>query len=187
MPDKDQQLMFNKEELSLLKNTFADNDVLLYTIRKVLLQFPLTEVEKGLIKQTVNDAVYNVLKKRILPDISPMFPIGQLPSILNTLNDQLKVNNAREMDDHFRAKKLEIDYLKQQFAVLKDFDAPQPLKLAEMGVLTDDYETNFVNISAYLFILGYVDPQLNFIRSLAGAKDESPEDQKKRLTRDSSK
>lgn len=184
--------MFSKDELSLLKNTFADNDTLLYTIRKVFLQFPLTETEKGLIKMAVTPAVYDVLKKRILPDIAPTFPIGQLPSILTTLTNDLKVKNPEEMARQFEAKQLEIDYLAQQFAVLKDLDAPQPIKLAGMGTIlpnTDDLDTidtNFVRMTAYLFLLGYIDPSLAMIKSLAGGKEETPEEQKKRLTRDSS-
>jgi hypothetical protein len=187
MPEKDQMMMFNTDELSLLKNTFADNHVLLYTIRKVFLQFPLTDVEKGLIRQAVTPAVFDVLKKRMLPELSPVYPLGQLPSILTTLTDQLRAKDAEEMRLQFEAKKLEIVYLTQQFNKLKDLDAKETVKLSDMALLVDHHEVNYINMTAYLFILGYVDPSLLFIKSLAGEKAESPEAQKKRLSRDSSK
>jgi len=187
MPEKDQMMIFNSDEMSLLKNTFAENHVLLYTIRKVFLQFPLTDVEKGLIRQAVNEQVFNVLKKRMLPELSPEFPLGQLPSLLTTLTDQLRAKDAEEMKLQFEAKELERQYLEQQFNKLKDLDADEKIKLADLAVIGADHISNYVNMTAYLFILGYVDPSLLFIKSLAGEKAESPEAQKKRLMRDSSK
>lgn len=182
MPEKDQVFIFSNDELSLIKNTFADNDTLLYTIRKVFLQFPLTDTEKGLLKMAITPEVWKVLKKRILPEISNEFPLGQLPSILTTLTEQLKVKDAAEMADQFTAKQLEIDYLTQCFNTLKDLDTPQTISIKKMGDTID-----YVNMNAYLFLLGYIDPMLGFIKSLAGQKDETLEEQKKRLTRDSNK
>lgn len=181
MRDKDQQFIFNEEELSLIKNTFAENDTLLYTIRKVFLQFDLTEPEKNLIKMSVTPDVLHVLKKRILPEIGPEYPLGQLPSLLTTLTKDLQTYDCERMEDQFAAKQLEIDYLTQQFKVLEDLDAPQPIKLKEMA------QMEYVMMTAYLFLLGYIDPSLNMIKILAGEKIETPEDQKARLLRDSSK
>lgn len=190
MPDSDQIFIYNDDELSLIKNTFADNDTLLYTIRKVLLQFPLTEVEKGLIRTAVTPAVLDVLKTRILPEVSNRFPLGQIPSILTTLTDQLKAKEVHEMAPQFAAKQLEIEYLTQQFAALADPDAHQPIKLADMADVSRpmaECQDTFINMTAYLFLLGYIDPSLNLIKVIAGEKKETPEEQKKRLTRDSSK
>lgn len=189
MPEKNQRFIFNSVELELIKNTFAENDELLYAIRNVLLQFPLTEGQKSLIRSGVTEAVYNVLKKRILPDLSPEFPLTQLPSILTTLTNDLKVKDVDEMGLQFAAKDLEIAYLEQQFAVLKNVDMVVEPKyvLAEMGQIGEDKYDTFVGMTAYLFLVGYVDPMLNFIKSIAGAKDETLEQQTERLSRDSSK
>lgn len=181
MPNKDQVFIFNKDELSLIKNTFAENDILLYTIRKVFLQFPLTETEKGLLRMAVTPEVWKVLKKRILPDLSPEFPLGQLPSILTTLTQMVQQRSEEDMVAQFAAKKIEIDYLTQQFEVLRDLDAPQPIKLAELAKL------EYVSITAYLFLLGYIDPSLLMIKTLAGSKEETPEEQTARLKADSNK
>ena len=188
MRDPNQQFIFNDEELSLIKNTFANNDTLLYTVRKVLLQFPLTDTERGLIKLSITPEVHNVLKKRILPEISDEFPLAQLPSILTTLAESLKVKSVEEMEPLFSAKATEIAYLEQQFAALKDPDMVQPIKLTDMAVLVGkDARTAYVSLQAYLFLLGYIDPMLMFIKSLAGEKEETLEKQKERLTRNSNK
>lgn len=187
MPEKDQQFIYSKAELSLIKNTFAGDDTLLYTIRKVLLQFPLTEVERGLIKTTITPEVLAVLKKRLLPDLAPEYPLGQLSSILTNLTQDLKVKDVEQMAAQFAAKQTEIDYLAQQFDELQGIESPAPILLSELGTLKGkDPHSQFVDMTAYLFLLGYIDPSLNMIKLIAGAKDETPEEQAARLSRDSS-
>lgn len=186
-PDKDQVFIFNSNELSLIKNTFADNDTLLYTIRKVFLQFPLSDVERGLLAQTMKPEVIAVLKKRINPNISPEFPLGQQSSLLTTLGENLKVNSPDEMAPHFESMQLRLDYFDQQFAVLAG-STDEPIKLSDLANMKGkSNDERFINVTAYLFILGYIDPMISLIKSIAGAKTESPEDQKKRMTRNSSK
>lgn len=198
MRDPNQVFIFNDEELSLIKNTFAEDDALLYAVRKVLLQFPLTDGDRALIKSNITEPVWKVLKKRILPEISDEFPLTQLPSILTTLTEHLKVKDVAEMAPLFAAKALEIEYLAQQFDVLKNVDAalPQPINLELLsGIITASDEAQqpqadlqtYINLQAYLFLLGYIDPMLMFIKSIAGTKKETVEEAKKRMTRDSNK
>jgi hypothetical protein len=186
MPEKDQIYIFNSEELSLIKNTFAENEPLLFAIRKVLLQFELTDADRTLLK-LVNPAIQNVLKKRILPEISNVFPLGQLPSLMTTLTNDLKVKDPEEMRLQFASKDLQIMYLTQQFKVLAGEEVEQTIKLADMGKITGDAETDFINMSTYLFLLGYIDPMLIMIKTIAGNKDETLAQLNARLKRDSSK
>lgn len=190
MRDKNQVFIFNDAELSLIKTVFGDNEALLYTVRKVLLQFPLTDAERNLIKLSITPEVWAVLKKRILPDIGEEFPLTQLADIRTTLTEQLKVKTAEEMRLLFAAKQLEIDYLEQQFAALKDIEAAQPSKevvLKDMARITGDDRMDYINMHAYLFLLGYIDPMLNFIRAIAGEKKETLDEQKQRMERSSNK
>ena len=188
--DKDQLFIFSKSELALIKAVFADNDALIYTIRKVLLQFPLTLAEEELIRMSVTEPVYDVLRKRILPLMSPDFPLNQIPSILTTITNDLKVKSIDEMIPLFEAKQLEIDYLEQQFRILKDIDYVQESSISLVGLAELKDKTasrQFVDMTAYLFLLGYIDPCMTMIKVLAGQKDETPEQQEARLSKDSSK
>jgi len=193
MVEQNQQFIFNTEELSLIKNTFAENDTLLYTIRKVFLQFELTDTEKGLIKTACTPEVIAVLRKRMLPELTDDYPLGQIPSLMTTLTDQLRAKHVDEMVPQFQAKVLEENYLKQQFYVLDAIstggvptDPVIVLKdLADLDGQPDDVA--FVNMTAYLFLLGYIDPTLIMIRSIAGEKQETVEKQKERMTRNSNK
>lgn len=188
-PEKDQYFIFTDGELSLIRNTFADNDELMYAIRNVMLQFPLSDGQKATLSVGLTPAVLAVLKKRILPEINGSFPLGQLPSILTTFTENLKVLSPDEMGIHFAAKQLEIDYLAQRFEEMEHGVTPsKPITLSEMSLLTDkSIEEQFINMTAYLFLLGYIDPMLGMIKNIAGQANETPEEQKKRLTRDSSK
>lgn len=192
LPEKDQIFIYSSTELELIKNTFADNDELLYAVRNVLLQFPLSDAQKTLIKNQVTPAVFAVLKKRILPDIGPEFPLGQIPSLLTTLTDDLKNKSDEDMAVVLESKSLQKAYLEQQFDVLSDIDnAKEPeitIKKLEASLESDLTLTGKrAQLSAFLFILGYIDPMLRFIKSIAGEKSETPEEQKARLKRDSSK
>lgn len=187
MPDKDQIYIFNNTELELIKNTFAENEVLLYAVRKVLLQFPLTDQEQSLIKKAVTPEVLRVLKKRILPELSPEFPLGQLPSLITTVTDKMKQLTPQEAEVHLNALKLEIEYLTQQFDVLAG-KGTEKIKLADLAVLSGkDTETRFRDVSAYLFLLGYIDPMLLMIKTIAGTKEETIEQLNARMKRNSTK
>lgn len=188
--DKDQIFIFNEAELKLIKTVFADNDVLLYAIRKVLLQFPLSEVETNLLKLQITPEVHAVLKKRMLPDISDDFPLTQLADVMTTLNQDIKTKTPEEMVPLFNAKLLENQYLTERFEALADVSVEKEptVVLKELrNIKGKDASEVFVNMTAYLFLLGYIDPMLMLVRNIAGAKDETPEEQVARMRRDSNK
>lgn len=188
--DKDQIFIFNEAELKLIKTVFADNDVLLYAIRKVLLQFPLSEVERNLLKLQITPEVHSVLKKRMLPDISDDFPLTQLADVMTTLNQDIKTKTPEEMVPLFNAKLLENQYLTERFEALADVSVEKEstVVLKELrNIKGKDADEVFVNMTAYLFLLGYIDPMLMLVRNIAGAKDETPEEQVARMRRDSNK
>ena len=190
MRDKDQQFIYTKDELALIQRTFAENDALLYTIRKVFLQFPLTDAEKNLIRISVTEPVITILRKRMLPDISEFAPLGQLSDIRTTLTADLKVKDIEGMAPLFAAKQLEIDYLTRRFAELGDIEAIQPhdeSELSALGRITGDAKADYINQTAYLFILGYIDPCLQMIKTIAGTKEETMDEKVERMSRNSTK
>lgn len=183
-------MIFNDAELALIKATFAENDELIYLIRKVLLQFPLKEAERKTIKAIMNEDVFNVVKKRMYPEMSDDFPLGQLGDIYQTLTNDLKSKTVDEMAPLFKAKQLEIEYLEQQFSILKDIDTDFSggIRLDGLKSLKNmSAEDCYINTVARNFIVAYIDNMLILIKNIAGQKTETVEDQKKRMTRDSSK
>lgn len=188
MRDKDQVLMFNDSEIGLLKSVFSDNDDLLYIVRKVLLQFGLTKDEKATLKSAMSPELFRIIKKRIFPQWSDEFPLTQIPSIISGLTTDVRGRKIEDMEGLFEAKQLEIDYLEQQFAVLEGKKVDEKINLVQMGDLKGkDLKQCFIDITAYLWLLGHIDPMLVFIKNIAGQKKESVEEAKERMLRNSSK
>lgn len=188
--------MFSDAELSLIKNTFAgDGEDFLYLIRNVLLQFPMSEEDKKKLKGVMSAEVYRVVKKKLLPEVDPDLPFGQLGDLNQSLTNDLKVKGVEDMAPLFAAKRLEIDYLTQQFEYLMDVEREftPSIVLDEMAVINRHGEQgaanvydNYVNTTARNWLLGYVDSFLIQLKTLAGSEKETVEEAKKRLTRDSS-
>jgi hypothetical protein len=187
---KDQVLIYNDQELELIKSVFAENEELIYIIRKVLLQFPLTESEEIQLRGVMNEEVYQVLKKRIFPEMSDDFPLGQIGDLYQTLTNDLKVKSVEDMVPLFDAKQLELEYLELQFTVLKNLgtNVPQTIRLSELATLKDKtgYQ-RYVDTTARNFLLGFIDPMLIMIKNLAGQKNETLEETKARIQRNSNK
>jgi hypothetical protein len=124
-----------------------------------------------------------------LPTPSNEFPLGQISGLLTTLTNDLKVKNPDEMELLFSAKATEMAYLEQCFHDLTGVQTDtKRIVLADMGeIVGKSKEEAFVGVTAYLFLLGFIDPCLLMIKSIAGKKDETLEELTKRMFRDSSK
>ena len=184
--------MFNDAELALIKSMFSgDGEDFLYLIRNALLQFPLTKEERARLKGVMSSEVYRVVKKKILPSIDHDAPLGQLADLWQSLNNDLKAKDLESMIPLFKAKRLEIEYLEQQFEFLMDVerDFVPKIVLENLSFIVDEEtpEEWFVNTTARNFLLAYVDSFLIQLKMLAGQKVETVEETKKRLIRDSSK
>lgn len=185
--------MFSDAELSLIRNTFGgDGEDFLYLIRNVLLQFPLTAEEKKKLKDVMSSEVYRVVKKKILPSVDPDAPLGQLGDINQSLTSDLKVKDVEQMAPLFAAKKLEIDYLTQQFEYLMDVErdfVPKIVldELAKIRGYGGDAVKDYIDTTARNWLLGYVDSFLIQLKTIAGQGNETDDQMKARLTRDSNK
>lgn len=185
-----QILMFSDVELEVIKKTFANNEDLLFAVRKVLLQGELTEEEKKMIKAFITPEAMGVIRKRILPEIDLESPFGQIGNLLFTLQDHLKVKGVEEMTPLFEAKSVEIHYLNQQLEILADIDGKiiPTVRLKDLATFDGKEPSRlYADITAYNFILGYVDPMLLHLKTMAGQKTETIEEVKKRIQRDSNK
>lgn len=187
-PEKKRQTMrFTDAELSLIKNTFAENDELLMAIRKVFLQMPLDVIEKDLLSVFKSSELVAVIRKAWLPTLDPNAPFHQIIDLMMTVD--IKEKTPEEAYPHILARELVIDYLEQQFRVLETLDADNILiefaKLSSIGNKTQ--EQVYVCFTARNTIIGHTEMQLDQIRILAGLKEESVEDTQKRLQQNSNK
>ena len=199
--DKDQKMRFNKAELSVIKGLFAGNEDLLFAIRKVLLQFALSERDEVIVHRAITRETFPLIKKFFLPDLDPEAPLFQMTDMWLGVQGDLK----QPVDlswPYIEAKELEIKYINQQLNQLLDLATGNALKPAEIrlseltkigakpttkAALENFQEKIWVNLNARNYILSFVDSNLQQIKFLAGLKEETVEETLSRLEKNSNK
>ena len=179
-------MRYSDKELSLIKNTFAEQLDLMVLIRKFLLQGEMTEEEMKTIKRyTDNTEVLTILKKAVNPKIDKLAPPFETVDLFSSMD-----MNPTPYDHAYRAinaRTLAGKYLDDRFATLAG-ESPKEVQFDTLHIPTEDIEQTYLNLIARNFLLSHIDSQLfNSLMVIAGQKNETPEQQKKRLTQDSSK
>lgn len=176
-------------EMSLIKNTFADNDGLLIPIRKSLIQAPMTKEEIALVKTTFmkGGTTLALLKKALVPEIDGNAPLFQMVDLWATIDTKEKVPS--DIYGQIVARDILIKYLKAQFAVFYDGDTKaKNIDFSKMTAIEGRDETMaYAYLLARNTILTHIDFQLNMLKMLAGQKEESVDETKDRLKKDSAK
>lgn len=182
--------MFTKADYALFKAAFHNNEELVYLVRKVLLQFPLSMEEKKQIKAQITPEIWALLKKRICPDLDADAPMGQLADLRLTLSTDLSKYGVEGMGPLFEAKQLEIDYLEQQFELLKDVDSNlvEVIKLEDLKVLKGKGPYfQYVHTTARNYLLTFIQQMLVLVQALADTPEVSEEQRKEKQKKNSSK
>jgi len=179
-------MRYSDKELSLIKNTFAEQLDLMVLIRKFLLQGEMDEKETALIqKYAMNPEILAILKKAVNPKVDKLAPPFETVDLLASMD-----LNPTAFDHAYRvvkARYLASQYLDNRFAVLEGKDVEE-IEFDSLHIPTEDPEQTYLNIIARNFLLSHIDSQLfNQLMVIAGQKTETPEQQKKRLTKDSTK
>ncbi len=183
-----QTMLYSDDEIALIKGIFAGNDELPIMIRKAIIQWPLLDSEIKILRSTFQQGcdALKLLKKVLIPEVDGDAPLFQLVDLWATLklNDMDLGQQVRAV----RSRGIAIDYIKRQFAHFFDgaTDVPFPI----VGLIPTPQtaeEDAVVNLGARNTIISHTDFQMNRLKVLAGVKEESVEDAKKRLERDSNK
>ena len=191
MRQKGQLLQFNDRELEVLQSFFGDDDGLLYAVRKVMFQFELLPEEAGGLRGVMTAELIAILKKIFIREFEvddTDTPLGQIRDFLFELTEGgVFSKDIKGMSPIFKAKRLEMDYLKQQIEALKNIDkAKQPIKFRDM-VLTKDDEETYVNLIARNHLMNHINTGLVRILGMATNKKETLEERAKRLVKESTK
>lgn len=187
---KNQLMRFDDSELSLMKSLFSENEDLLFLFRKSLLQFGLTESEEISVRSAMTPPVALLIRKIFLPELEADAPLFQLSDMVNGLNIEMKSNKTEEeMYIQIDAKDIEIDYLDQQLLVIEGKTSKEAgISLVNLArIKGKEGRQAYVDIIARNWLLSYIDSNIQQVKFLAGKKEESVEDTKKRLSQDSSK
>lgn len=190
MREPNQITRFNSQELALTKQLFSDNEDLLFAIRKVMLQFELTESEKSLLKSNINDTAFVLLTKFFNPWLDPDAPIGQLAHLALGLGAEIKALSPDGAWPFIKAKELCVGYVSQQLRILNGSEESPKIilnDLTKLDVPKTQREQKYVEVVAWNWLVSYIDANINQIKILAGRKEETIEETLERVKKQSAK
>lgn len=189
MRDPNQTMRFNDYELSLIKGWFADDAPILYAIRKVMFQFELDDSEQDEVDKLIgNKEASELIRKIFLPQLDPDAPLFQLTTLAIALGADTKTLSPEASFPYILCKQLESDYIAQQLDVLLGEKVKPKIvfqDLADLDYKLGDEMVAWVHVTAFNFLLSYIDSNIAQLKVLAGLKTETVEQTKERLRRDS--
>lgn len=187
-----QKMRFSESELSLLKNSFAENEYILKSIRKVFLQIPLDENETNVVHKSLvgQEALFALVSKVFLPTIEPDAPFHQVIDLWMTVD--IKDKTPKEAYSQLVARETLIKYLTQQLSVLGEVgtDSKSKVSITFESLSFSDKKTEeeaYSDLIARNTLIAHVEQQLTQINLLAGIKEETVAQTKARLAKDSAK
>lgn len=180
-------MRYSNQELSLMRNTFLNNDSLLKTIRKVMWQAPLNKVDKSFIDELQkNKAVMAVIRKTFLPELDVEAPTSQVVDLWMTID--IKEKSPDEALPYICSRELLIKYLDQQLKFIEI--GKEDFEILFENLLRMEKKSSFeiyVNLLTRNMILGHTEQQLNQFVVLANQAVESPMQKEAKDKKDSGK
>lgn len=177
-------MRISDSELSLIKATFAENDELLLIMRKAFFDFPLSTDERAILEtHLASDQIKHVMRKMFLPEIQADIPIGQSIDLYMTIEMRDKDPMRAMVDVEVRQKLIEMIEVGLECLV-----GNIPLEKREIvnykPVMRPE---EFIRLSARNAYITHVEQQLLQLKLLSGMKQETIEETKERLKKDSMK
>ena len=183
----EQTMRYSDEEIGIIKATFADNDYLIKVLRKFLLQGALNETEKSLLESFASQPnSMKVFEKTIKPEIDLDAPAFQMTDLY--VNIDTKEASVEKAYPLMLARDLLSDYLEQQLNKLKGISVDSGINF--MSLKRTEGKTPlvaFTELSARNTLISHVEFQLLNLKTLAGGKEETVEETKARLIKNSNK
>ena len=180
-------MRYTEIELNTIKEVFSENEELLKTIRKIMLQMPLNAVDLAELEFIRKPNILNVLRKTFLPTLDPDAPLNQIVDLWMTV--QLADKEPLDALYQLRARELLINYINQQLKVLED-KSKEKIKFGKLiNLKKPNAEAGeiYFKMVARNSIIQHIEMQLNMLYILAGLKEETLEQTQERLKKDSSK
>jgi len=182
----EQQIKVSEEEIAKLKSAFADNEVLLKAMRALFFNLGVTKAEKEMIKTTFADVeLLKIVSKRFNPRLSKESSIGQVQDVW--LGAEQMVFNMAEstIKQAIGYKDRAIKMVDHALGLLVDPDKEGPrVNYEPSEVVNDPLGIELLARNQYI---RHIENQLMFLMLVAGKKEETPQQTKKRLSMDSTK
>lgn len=178
-------MLTNDMEIETLKKAFAENDELLISMRALLLGFPIKKSEADVIEATFKDKnVREAFRKKLYPIISPTSLIGQGGDYWYGTDTEIIGRDPETIGQIVNSKRSVLLMLEAAMNLLVNPSSSKKISLEFAPTGDDPFQIELLARNKYISAVGTA---LSMIKAVAGLKNESVEQTKKRLMSDSSK
>jgi hypothetical protein len=179
-------MRYSENEISLIRNTFLDNDKILKAIRKVFLQLPLDngdEAELAVFKG--HKDLMKVMRKTFLPELDGNAPLNQNVDLWMTV--QIADKTPAEAYPHIVARAKLILYIKQRLMALEGLMDSEMIIFENLTIKEDlpTADLAYVNLIVRNIVVNHTEQMLVQLEDLANIKEETPEEVAKKINMDS--
>lgn len=185
MADKQkEQLMYSDKEINLLKATFAENESLLKTIRRLFLGGELTDIEKNVIKETFqNQELIEAFRHKVYGLDNYDTPIGQVSDFWLGAEKQIFGASRDTIEQVVQSKAMVRKMFETAFNLLRNPDGEK----VDTLFIPSEIDGLQIKLLARNLYIQAIETSLLTVLTIAGKKDETLEQTLARLQRDSSK
>lgn len=179
-------MRYSDKELEIIKSTFRDNEDLLLAIRKSFLQLSLDPIDVSMLNDLKDKREsLKVIRKSFLPTIEGDAPLHQVIDLWMTVEFKDKTPDMVLLV--VKARELLIEYIDQQLRILEGEIKSPKILFNSLVKAPETGEEAYINLTVRNTAISHCEMQLNQFLILAGEKDETVEEMKDRLLKDSSK
>jgi hypothetical protein len=181
---KKQSFRYSDEEMDIIKRTFAENEDLLKSMRKVILQMPLDAKDLSALQVNLigNKSAMGVVRKTFVPELDGNAPLGQQIDLFLTIGLKDMMPDVAAI--HLESIKKWRDYLDQQLNVMEsgEYGKTQAIKFKDFEEFGKKLNTDiYIDMLARNTIVNSTDQQLMQLLVLAGRKEDTVEKTKEKL------
>lgn len=182
---KDEKRMrVSDEELELLKSAFADDYDFLLVIRNLFFGLDVTQEQAKRVEDTFggNEKLLQLMRKMFLPEVSGEIPLGQTIDLW--LSVEIKDKDDEEVKSVLESRARLIENLEQTMQLLFE-PTLKPVDIRINPKKIKDYSK--VDVLVRNSFIAHIEQVLMQISILSGKKEETVEQIKERLKKNSTK
>jgi len=181
------QLRYSDKEMSVIKSSFSDGNSNLFLLRKIFLQNKLTDDEVETVKKLANQThMRDIITKTFTPKLDIDAPINQVIDLWLTVD-----NSAKTPAETRLALKVRERLLEMLNAGVDRFVNPTPegsIKIIDYAPdFNSDDEGLYVEFMARNALISHSEFHIGQLKILAGSSEETVEETKERLEKNSNK
>lgn len=177
-------MLTNDAEIDTLKKAFAENDELLISIRALLLGFTIKKSEADVIAATFKDKnVLEAFRKKLYPILTPTSLIGQGGDYWYGTDTEIIGRDPSTIEQVVNSKHAVLMMLQHAMKLLEN-PTLKKISLDFNSTKDDPFQIELLARNKYINAVGTA---LSMIKAVAGLKNETAEQTRKRLTMDSAK